>query len=275
MTTVADVAKYETWDKAVLIPVAELVLNDWNPNEMPEEHLAELHAEIEEPSDPKADRFHEPLQVVPLKGQKKWLVLGGEHRARVMKALDKGHIPCVIRNDLAGKSRQELMLWSVKRNNLRGRINAQKYAELEAELVDKHGMTAEAARRAMLVDGALVKALRASLAVRDNEPDDAEKKSNPSEDREKQQTEKTRNQAELLQALKVVEQDVLLDSADTVEHGYLFFVQGARGQTHLVVDESTRLCSLVEKMVGVCKGNNARVDDFLVAAIDAHLKHQE
>lgn len=278
MTTAA-ATKYETWDKAVLIPITDLVFTDWNANEMSEEDLAHLQAEIEDPTDQSKTRFDEPLQVVPIKGQKKWLVLGGEHRARIMKALNQDAVPCVIREDLAGKSRHELMIWSVKRNNLKGKINAQKYAELEAELIQKGGMTAEAARKSMLINGDLAKALRASAAVRENEPSDETDGSDKPKDKiteqQREAAEKAQGKDELLQALKIVEQDVLLDSADTVEHGYLFFVQGSKGQTHLVVDETKKLHSLVAKMVAACKGETTRVDDFLTAAIAAQLKSQE
>jgi len=272
--------EFDRWDKAVLIPIDRLVFSDWNCNEMSPKGLAELQSEIEDPSDPKSDRFDEPLQIVPMK-KGKFLVLGGEHRTKVMTALDKDKVPCVIRHDLVGKSRAELIQWSVRRNNLRGRINQQKYAEIEAELVDQHGLDAEVARNAMLIDGPLLKALRRTSAVRANEgaknPDasPAAPTEPPAHDSDYDEIARRRSQHELLQALKLAEQDVLLESADTVEHGYLFFAQGGRGQTHLVVDESKKLWSLVQRMVGACKKDSAKIDDFLCSAIKAELKNWE
>lgn len=281
---------YKTWDRAVLLPIEDLIFTDWNVNEMDEPALGELLSDIQPeqvvteggpPADGGDNRFDEPIQVVPIKGKKnKWLVIGGEHRTKVMRARGETHIPAVIRHDLASKSRKELMLWSVRRNNLRGRVNAQKYAELEAELVKQHDMSAEAARKAMLISGDLAKALRASVAVRENEEDDSpdpgtRPDKGDSSDGAPDPQKPKRDQADLLQALKIVEQDVLLDSADTVEHGYLFFVQGNKGQTHLVVDESKRLHGLVASMVAACKGNSAKVDDFLAQAIQAELKNWE
>ena len=272
-------AEFTTWKKAVEIPQDRLVFTDWNCNEMSETKLAHLQDEIANEEDPNDPHFDEPLQVIPIQeSEGKYLVLGGEHRTKIARAINMAKVPCVIRHDLAKMSRKDLMLWSVKRNNMRGRLNAQKYAEMENELIDKHGMTAEAARRAMLVDGDLAKALRASVAVRANEnndSDDGHDGDRQHGDAVEEAKDARRSKEELLQALKMAEQDVLLDSADTVENGYLFFMQGKKGQTHLVVDESTSLNGLVKEMVKACKGLDGKVDDFLVSAIRNELKTWE
>ena len=273
----ASSTEFTSWDKAVMIPVNQLVFTDWNCNEMSTDNLAQLMADIEADSDGDV-RFDEPVQVVPIKdAENKWLVIGGEHRTKVMIGLQQETVPCVIRWDMANKSRKELMLWSVRRNNLRGKLNAQKYAELENELVNDHDMATEAARQSMLISDELARALTAaSIPAMEDDLDDDEsfetdKKPKADHDAEKV-AEDQRSKSELLNALKVVEQDVLLDSADTVEHGYLFFVQGRQGQTHLVVDESAELHSLVAKMVSACKSNEDRVDGFLSSAIENELK---
>lgn len=271
-------AEFKTWKKAVEIPTDRLVFTDWNCNEMSELKQGHLLAEMKNDEDPSDPHFDEPLQVIPIKESDKFLVLGGEHRTKIARSLEMETIPCVIRHDLADLPRKDLMLWSVRRNNLRGRINATKYAEMEAELINKHGMTSEAARRSMLVDGDLAKALRATLAVRMNEDNDSDNghdgKRTYGDDVVDAQDAR-RSKEELLQALKIAEQDVLLDSADTVEHGYLFFVQGRRGQTHLVVNESEDLNALVKNMVTACKGIDGKVDEFLIGAIRNELKNRE
>jgi ParB-like chromosome segregation protein Spo0J len=271
--------EFNTWKKAVEIPTNRLVFTDWNCNEMTEHMLDHLMTEIENKEDPGEHHFDEPLQVIPMTDSPgKYLVIGGEHRTKIARSLDMEAVPCVIREDLAKLSRKDLMLWSVRRNNLRGRLNATKYAEMEAELIDHHGMTAEAARRSMLVDGDLAKALRASVAVRDNEEstsDDGHDGTRQHGDTVDEAKDARRSKEELLTALKIAEQDVLLDSADTVEHGYLFFVQGKKGQSHLVVNESLTLHGLVKQMVAACKGVDGKVDDFLSGAIRNELKNWE
>lgn len=267
---------YKTWNRAVLIPIKELRFTDWNCNEMSNEQQASLISEIDNVNDPANPHFDEPLQVVPIDGEERsWLVLGGEHRTRAMTALDQENIPCVIRWDLAEKSEKDLMTWSVRRNNLRGKINAQKYAELEDKLVNDHDMTIEAARQTMLIDEDLANALRSQIQTtksvdKDNLSKDFD--DHPQDDVIiNEQLE--RDKASLLQALKVAEQDVLLDSADTVDYGYLFFMQSEK--MHLLVDESEQLHQLIKKMVSACKGESARVDDFLSKAIENELQNWE
>lgn len=53
------------------------------------------------------------------------------------------------------------------------------------------------------------------------------------------------------------------------------WIQGSKGQTHLVVNESERLHGHVASTVAACKGNSAKVDDFLAQAIQAELKNWE
>lgn len=273
------VTEYPKWDKAVLIPIKDLVFADWNCNEMTESQLAELAADIENKDDPADPHFDEPVQVVPLKTKdksNKWLVLGGYHRSKVMTSLDQRVIPCVVRYDLEGKSREELMAWTVRRNNLRGKVNAQKYAAIEDALINDGGMTKEAARRSMMIDDDLAEALRSSISKKKEKDDSGSSQEETREferDSERDAFESQKGRDELLRALKIAEQDVLLESADTVEFGYLFFAQGTG--LHLVVNESKRLHELVSKMVSACKGNTATVDDFISAAIEQELENWE
>jgi len=273
---VALTEEYKQWEKAILIPTKELVFCDWNCNEMSESQLAELMADVKNEQDPTDPHFDEPLQIVPIKKQKKWLVLGGYHRSKIMTALNQEQIPCVVRWDLKDKNREELMAWTVRRNHLRGKVNAQKYVELEDAIING-GMTKEAARRSMMMEDNLAEALRSSVGS-SSKTDDSPKPANGNSgdydnDSEREAASKQRDRAELLQALKIAEQDVLLDSADTVDFGYLFFMQC--GKTHLLVNESKRLYGLVGKMVSACKGNSAKVDDFLQAAIQQELTNWE
>jgi hypothetical protein len=273
---------YAKWDKAVLIPIKELVFTDWNCNEMSEPQLAELASDIENPEDPDDPHFDEALQVVPIKGKKnRWLVLGGHHRTKIMNSLNQDTVPCVVRWDLKDMTRRELMMWTVRRNHLRGKVNAEKFAKIEDELIDEHGMAKEAARRSMQIDDSLADALRSSLESSgakssDGKSPDSSGNGSQGDSGDYKDADNTyRDRETLLKALKIAEQDVLLDSADTVEHGYLFFAQGKKGQLHLVVNESKNLFALVAKMVSSCKGNSAKVDDFLASAIQQELGNWE
>lgn len=258
----------KVWDKAVLIPIDDLVFCDWNANELPADAMAALMEDIQHGS------FDEPAQVVPVENDK-YLVLGGEHRTRALRALDHEEVPCIIRTDLIGKPRKDLILWSVRRNNTRGKINEQKYAALEQELVDQHNMTTEAARRSMLINGDLAKALKKHDKKQNgaDETDDADDgQERPKGEQSDAHTE-TREREALLKTLRAAEEEVLLQSGDTVEHGYVFF--GQDGKSHLVVNETRNLYALVRRMVDACKGESATVDEFLISAISNEIKSWE
>lgn len=284
---------FKSWDKAIMIPLDKLVLTDWNTNVMEPEEFAALCQEI------KTGGFDEPCQVVPLRGKNegKYLVLGGEHRYKATLSSGKKEIPCVVKEHLSDAEEKELMLWSVRRNNIRGKIDAQKYALLEQKLSERWSMAAEAARREMLIKGDILKNLKKSPALEDNESielsgDDDEsldddgsaptgnghessgdkpRGDRPATDGERDRKKKFADRRALLQALKTAEQEVLLESGDTVEHGYLFFAQG--GGTHLVVDESAKLHELVAEMVNILKRNSEKVDEFLISAITKELEN--
>jgi len=272
------------WAGAIMIPIDNLVFTDWNVNEMSDAEFSELVSEIEE------NGFDEPLGVIPAKDQPDhYIVLSGEHRVRACHALGIKLVPAVVKTHLTDADEATIKMWSVKRNNIRGRINAEKFAALERNLSEKHKISIEAARQKMLVKGEMLKSLRKSQAVLDNEEgggpasrggkegvsgddtddDDDDDGTQSGKDKRKE----VASRKTLLAALKNAEEEVLIQSADTVEHGYLFFSQGTG--THLVVNESKKLWSLVKRLTAACKGSSSSADDFLCAAIEGELPKWE
>jgi hypothetical protein len=269
---VEDFNKLPAWDAPRLVSVDNLEFTDWNVNEMNDAEFSELVAEIEETG------FDEPLGVMPIPGvPDRYLVPSGEHRARAAIALEMETVPCVLKIHLTEVDEAEVKMWTVKRNNVRGRLNAQKYADLERGLSEKHQIRAKAARERMLVKGDLLKQLRKNAAIIENEDGGgSESRGGEGEgtdgDPPQAPTDSVGAKKTLLAALKAAEEEVLLQSADTVEHGYLFFIQGDGGGTHLVVDESNTLHDKINEMVDYCKRDKAEVDAFLVGAIEHALE---
>lgn len=270
--------EYPAWDAPRMIPVDQLEFTDWNVNEMSDAEFAELVAEIEEGG------FDEALQVIPVSDdeEEKYLVPAGEHRARAAIALEMDAVPCVLKVHLTEADEADVKMWSVKRNNIRGKVNAQKYVKLEQSLSEKHKVRRQIARDRMLIKGDLLKKLRKANAIVDDDVDDGsappttgsgkDDAGTPPTDNDPPGTSAVAARKRLLAALKSAEEEVLLQSADTVEHGYLFFVQGDGSATHLVVDETEGLYELVSQMVKHCKADAAGVDRFLQTAISDHLQ---
>jgi len=280
--TAAPGADFKKWEGAILVPIEKLLFTSWNVNEMTDAEFSELVAEIEDGG------FDEPCDIVPsLDDPGSFLVLGGEHRVRACHSLAWKEVPCVVKKHLIGADEATLKMWSVKRNHIRGRVNAQKYADLERSLTEKHNIQLEAARNKMLIKGDLLKSLRKNEAVKDNEGvagrsdgagADGEGGGNgdydgPATDGEKDKKKEVRDRKNLLTALKTAEEEVLLQSADTVEHGYLFFNQNEK--LHLVVNESPELASFIKRAVAACKGESMKIDEILCSALAAELPKWE
>lgn len=291
-----------SWGGAVLIPIGKLVLCHWNVNEMDEPEFAALIEEI------RSGGFDEPCQVVQLKDgpdEGNYLVLGGEHRYKASIALEYTEVPCVIKDHLSNADEETLMLWSVRRNNIRGKINAQRFAELQKRITSRGKVSAEAARRRMLIREERHEHLkhRFSQDVIDVMMEEGKKevgsgsssarapsetvniggpspdKRRPPKDEDKDDSITTSmpdgrkkafaDRRALLTSLKAFQQDVLQQSADTVEQGYLFF--GIAGHTHLVVNETAHLNKLIGSMVDTCKANSDQINEFLISAIKKEL----
>jgi ParB-like chromosome segregation protein Spo0J len=284
------------WDGAVVIPIDQLVLCDWNVNEMDEPEFAALIEEI------RAGGFDEPCQVVRIKdGPEKGnhLIIGGEHRYKASLALNHKTVPCVVKDHLSDADEETLMEWSVKRNNIRGKINRARFAELQKRITGRWGISAEAAKRRMLVREERMEALQARFSPevietmmeegREGLGDGSgprapseeidlgsspDTRRPPKDDKLLTPDQKSRKQAfadrrALLTSLKAFQQDVLQQSADTVEQGYLYF--GVAGHTHLVVNEEPALNKLIGEMVEACKANSDKINEFLITAIRKEL----
>ena len=289
------------WEGAVLIPVDDLVLCDWNVNEMDDPEFAALLEEVREGG------FDEPGQVVPLPDEK-YLLLGGEHRKRVCLALEMTHMPCVIKEHLSDADEETLMMWSVRRNGIRGKINAQRFAELQKRITGRGKISAEAARRRMLIREERAAQLKERFtqdvidvmveegkqgigdgssgskapSEKVNVGASPDKRRPPSDDGDddgdddgittqpgKGKQKAFADQRALLTSLKAFQQDVLQQSADSCTQGYLYF--GIAGHTHLVVNESAALNKLVGELVECCKANSDNINEFLISAIRKEL----
>jgi uncharacterized ParB-like nuclease family protein len=287
----------EPWKGAVLIPIDNLVPCHWNVNEMDKTEFSALVREVRDGG------FDEPCQVVPIKEDPgKYLILGGEHRYKACAANGINQVPCIIKEHLTDADDDTLIEWSIRRNNIRGKVNQQKYAEIEKRLSGKWRISAEAARQRMLVRQDLFKNIKEKLnrraeednEITDTDPNDIETNAksvqetveeidvggaSPDRRRPPKEGDETdgvvdrkkafANRRALLASLKTFAQEVLSESAETVEHGYLYF--GFGGTTHLVVDESAKLNSTIADMVAACKANSDKINDFLISAITKEL----
>jgi len=287
-----DFNKFPVWRDARVIPIDALEFTDWNVNEMSDTEFSELVAEVDESG------FDEPLGVIPIPAEAgKYLVPSGEHRARAAIALEMTHVPAVLKVHLTEKEEHEVKLWSVKRNNLRGKVNEQKWRKLEADISTKTQTRAEIVRQRALLREETLRNLEKGKGDRDERRRSAANRkrgsadqappsddqgsqtpqppSGPAKDSDQDKADAYRARESLGRAFKAAWEEVLVQSADTVENGYLVLADGRDERCHVVVDTSQYLAPLVKRMVAACKGNSAHVDEFLVTAITRELKEWE
>lgn len=275
---------HKTWDKAIMLPMNKLRPTPWNANEMSDEDFAVLVDEVSDSS-----KYDEPIQIVEIvdgdyKGD--YWILSGEHRYKACLANGYKEIPCVIREDLDPHNKEELMIWSVKRNNIRGKLNEAKYMKIQSAITGKFNISKEAAQKRMMTREIMAEKLAESrkdkLVLQDtklsdeilDETDDKKDKKKSKElpyetDGEKDRMDELRDRKNLFGGLKEMQTDVLLESGDTVEHGYLYFTR--YGKKHLLVEEDATLHNLIGKMVSACKENSHPVHEFLILAIKREL----
>lgn len=278
-------SKYKDWSVAKEVPIDLLVFCHWNVNEMSKLAFDELVEDIDRTG------FDEPCQIVPItKGEDKgkFLVIGGEHRVAACKEIGRKEVPCIIKDHLDPEDEEELMIYSVRRNNIRGKINAQKFAELENRVSARKKIAVEVARKRMFVRGDMLKRLRKTTAVVENEDDATVKGGRKPKLSVSPGTKKSgipspppslpshlgamAGRQKLLADLRALEMEILL-KCETIEQGYIFF--GQQGHSHLVVEETPHLYKLVEQMAGICKRDSASVNEFLTSAITKEIKNWE
>lgn len=257
------------------LPVDALALCEWNCNEMGDTEFAHLTHIMDE------EGFDEPLHVVPMPGGD-YLVIGGEHRYKAAIANGLSSVPCYIIKHLEGASEAELQLWSVRRNNLKGKQIKEKYTKIEQNICKNMDMKADIARKRMLVRANQVAKVKKTIERPSEEQVEglAEtvvggKKSSPKEgpatDGERDKRKSIADRTRLLADAKAFQQECLVDSADTVDHGYLYV--GQNGKSHLIVDSTKKLYGFISAMVRVCKKDSAKIDDFLASAIKNELSN--
>ena len=125
--------------KTKIVPINEVVENEWNPNEQDEITFNELTSDID------TEEFDEPLQVVllsktdPLYDEgKRYKIIGGAHRFRAVKVLGWSEIPIVIKKY---ESEETQKIKTVRRNMLRGKNNKTKFTQLVHSLNRKQDVT--------------------------------------------------------------------------------------------------------------------------------------
>jgi len=116
-----------------MLPIDDVVPNEWNPSEMSEDLFNFLVDNLNELG------MAQPILVTPIKGSDgtptgKYRIIDGEQRYQGLKLFtDATEIPCIIKEDI-DETKQRFQ--TVRMNRLRGQLNKKKFQVLVQELLD-------------------------------------------------------------------------------------------------------------------------------------------
>ncbi len=109
-----------------LIPLGDLEVVDYNPNEMNKTQMDHLRKTIKERG------FMQPLTITHKEGVPgKFIVMDGAHRLEIFKELKRPTIPCYIVPD---KKPIDIKIDLINLNKIKGEFNQKKYAQLIVDL---------------------------------------------------------------------------------------------------------------------------------------------
>lgn len=233
--------------KFQMVSVQRLHPNEWNPNECDSDMMAELVSEIRD------DGFDQPLQVVPCECDKikgsHFKIIGGEHRWKAAQVVELKELPAVVYSDW-DESRQKIK--TVRRNMLHGVLNSSKFSALVGDL-ETGGLTRAEIAQAMAFDSeqAMLKCL--------DEPNKVDARVLADIDAT------ARRDADAVNSLTDVIQNLFRDCGDTVDQGFLVFAY--KGKTHVLVLMSDDMEHAMTELISKVKASGENMNQVLLEAV--------
>jgi len=211
------------------LDIGRVFPNSWNPNKMSDKAFNKLSKEIDESG------FLEPIQVVP-KSDGTYMILGGEHRYRVVKAKGFTTIPAVVLKDEkyqgdSVKATDALKFITMRLNVLRGRVDPSKFMSYYTDLVSRHDEAFMQDLMGVMEDDAWSKLLKQSKvdvknAINDVGDPELKKKM-------LQEFDKVSDQIKTVDDLSNVLNKIFTSCGSTLDQGYMVFSYG--GAEHIYV----------------------------------------
>lgn len=218
--------------KSVMVPIDQCEAVEWNPNV---EDLATFNALVEAIAE---HGFTDPLEVVEADGV--YRIVGGEHRWKAAKQVGLKKIPVVVRD----WTEDEQKMNNVRLNQLRGRMDPQKFARLYDDLRTRHDRDTLMSKMGFASREKELERLIGS--TRNAIPKDRQEEF----DRRAEKIQTVEDLASVVQSLYSRAGSTLTQS------GYMFLTYG--GQTHLMVrmsNETKKRLTKILTAIGEAGGN--------------------
>lgn len=245
----------------VSLPLDQIQLNAWNPNEQTELEFDMLVEQI------RTVGFIDPLEVVPLTTGL-YRVIGGAHRLQAAQVLGMGKVPCVVLSDKRWEDQDLQKFATVRLNSLHGSPNAEKMIALYREMAPKYGEKSLQRMFAYTQDDAWKKLVRQvkKQVKASGLPDEAKKKFG-----------KEAEGAKSIDDLSMILNRIMNEHGDTLKYSFLVFSFG--GKEHLYVAMAPKTKKAIDEVLAFCKewgkDVNQVIADATTAWVEAARKAEE
>ena len=241
-----------TGEDVLMVPLDHLRPNGWNPQTMTEVEFSMLLSEIRE------DGFDEPLLVVPdeeknaeLGTDDYYIIISGEHRWQALKVLEAEAAPCIVKYDWDECAQR---VKTVRRNIIRGHLDAQRFTELCNHLHEKEKIALEEMSTTLGFESDK-EFMRVYL-------EDAAKKKDAADEQIASGGGPTLDDKEAVQFLV---DEVFAKYGDTMPQGYMCFHH--KGKMHLIARMDDELSEMVMQMVDFLRSEAGEINQFLKGAV--------
>lgn len=223
-----------------LIDVDKLIPSEENPQIMSPEEFNRLVKSIQ------TEGFDENLLVVPMDGGF-YKIVSGEHRWRAAKVLNIRKVPCVVKTYDDDKRKFEL----VKRNVLKGKLDAKKFIDLYNQLSGKYPK--EIIKEMMALEAKELDKLIGT--VKESLPPELQKK-----------LEEARDEIKTIDDLSLVLNKMFSEYGSTLDYNFMILDFG--GKKHLWVRLNEGNWSKLTKIADYCKNSKKDINEVLNQMID-------
>ena len=226
-------------DRPVIdLPIEQLTPAPWNPNEMSEEMFNQLVKNIQEVG------LIQPIMVAKI-GENEYQIIGGEHRWKAARFLNYPAVPCIVYEDWDEDKRKFV---NMRMNVITGKISPAKFTAMHTQMRGRYSQEIMATMMGFASEEEMKKLIK-----------DAGRGLTPDQRRALQRDQREiRNVRDLSDALN----RIMRDHGNTLEHGFLFFVQG--GQTHLMVQMDAGLKRVMQSVADRCVREGLEIADVIV-----------
>lgn len=209
--------------ETLLIPLDEIVPNEWNPNTMNDVTFNRLVQEMQEVG------FLDPIQVVQ-RTDGKYRILGGEHRYHGAKVLGWTKIQAIVLRGDKWEDEDLQKFVTVRLNVLRGKINPSRMAALYDEMATKYGAEALSDLMAYTDQSAWEKTLKEiGRGLKASLPSDLADKFDD-----------IKNEIKTVDDLSHVLNELFTNYGSTLDKNFMVFTFGGQEHVYVVLDPDSK-----------------------------------